>query len=73
MDGDKAAPLARQMLGGDYQIPAWKHIFRIDRPRDKYFEFFRLKKGRHELKIMPGRPVTLGKLAVTNDIEMIYR
>ena len=73
VDGDKAAPLARQMLGGDYQIPAWKHIFRIDRPRDKYFEFFRLKKGRHELKIMPGRPVTLGKLAVTNDIEMIYR
>jgi len=74
VDGDKPAPLEIQMLAGNYLNHAWRHLFRIDKPRDKYFELFRLKKGKHTLTIWPKREgVVLGKIAVTNDIEMIYR
>ena len=74
VDGDKPAPLAIQMLAGNYLDHAWRHLFRIDKPRDKYFEMFRLKKGKHTLTLWPKREnVVLEKVAVTNDIQMIYR
>lgn len=74
VDGDNPAPLEIQMLAGNYLNHAWRHLFRIDKPRDKYYEFFRLNKGKHTLKIWPKREgVVLEKVAVTNDIEMIYR
>ncbi|OQA83165.1 MAG: hypothetical protein BWY31_02960 [Lentisphaerae bacterium ADurb.Bin242] len=74
VDGDKSAPLEIQMLAGNYRNHAWRHLFRIDKPRGKYYEIFRLKKGKHTLTIGPKREgVVLEKIAVTNDIEMIYR
>ncbi len=74
VDGDKPAPLEVQMLAGNYLNHAWRHLFRIDKPRDKYYEMFKLNKGKHTLKIWPKREgVILEKVAVTNDTEMIYR
>ena len=74
LDGDMRRPAFRQQLGGcDYRKSTWRLLMRNPGVSDKYFEAFKLKKGIHELKIWPIRPMILEKVAVTDDLEIIYR
>ena len=73
VDGDKADVHRNPMMGGNNSIRKWRHIRRGVPGKDKYFELFRLKKGVHELRISPKRPMRLERLGITDTPGVYFR
>ena len=73
VDGDKADVHRNPMMGGNNSIRKWRHIRRGVPGKDKYFELFRLKKGVHELRIFPKRPMRLERLGITDTPGVYFR
>ncbi|MFA7158615.1 MAG: hypothetical protein WC299_04870 [Kiritimatiellia bacterium] len=56
-----------------YYSEDWKHLMCAPKAPGSRFEMFYLKKGRHEFRFWPMCPMTLDKLALTDDVEMCFR
>ena len=73
VDGDQADVHRNPMTGGSNRIRKWRHIRRGISGKDKYFELFRLKKGTHELRMNPKRPMRLERLGITDTPGVYFR
>ena len=73
VDGDTPDVHRNPMMGGNNKIRKWRHIRRGIPGKDKYFELFRLKKGHHELRIVPKRPFRLERLGITDTPAIFHR
>ena len=73
VDGDKMDVHRNPQMGGNNQIKRWRHIRRGIPRKDKYFEIFRLKKGYHELRLVPKRPLRLEQLGITDTPAVFFR
>lgn len=73
VDGDIPDVHRNPMMGGNNKIGKWRHIRRGIPGNDKYFELFRLKKGHHELRIVPKRPFRLERLGITDTPAIFHR
>ena len=73
VDGDRMDVHRNPLMGGNNQIRQWRHIRRGIPKKDKYFEIFSLKRGKHELRLVPNRPLRLERLGITDTPAVFCR